>query len=705
MPRLRTRRQARITRWLAGLVMAALALPYAARAVDAGLQRQREQFAQAYAEAQRGDPGWVRAARGLRDYPLYPYLEAAWLLHDPDRDDAARVRAYLAHYGNLIPGREVRRAWLDALIRQRDWARYLEFYAPQLGSAYDCRALQARVELGGALVYDGRFEALWLRPRLPDACAALLDRAARRGLLTPARLWARIELAVRAGAAGTVKQTAAWLPASQRAGALRLALALDDSASALAGAAQWPDTEHARQALVLALTRRARADADAARAAWDALRGHFNLDTSQRDRVEAALALFAATSFEPGSLRALAALPGAAQNALTRAWRVRVALARGDWQAVLTAVRAMPRAQRENNEWRYFEARALAELGHKAQAEARWRALARSPTYYGFLAADRVRRDYALCPRDPPASAAALAAVRADAGLRRAFEWYALHRLTHARREWDDALPGLDAAQRYAAALLAHRRGWVDRPIFLLDQGENLRDYSLRFPLAQRRQVLRDARAAGIDPAWVYATIRTESAWVSNARSGANAIGLMQLLPVTAAQLAHHDGLPWAGADSLVDPGVNIQFGTRYLAHLADRFGGQWLASAAYDAGPQILQHWLDARPDLPADVFVATIPYAETRSYVESTLAFSVIYDWRLAQDPVRISARMLPAGDAYRVPDAQAPHAAVVCSVADLAAQGGTPPPEPLPAPPASGAPAPTASAAVPAPAENRR
>ena len=705
MPRLRTRRQARITRWLAGLLMAALVLPCAARAVDAGLQRQREQFAQAYAEAQRGDPGWVRAARGLRDYPLYPYLEAAWLLHDPGSDDAARVRAYLAHYGDLIPGREVRRAWLDALIRQRDWTRYLEFYAPHLGSAYDCRALQARVELGGAPVYDGRFEALWLRPRLPDACAALLDRAAGRGLLTPARLWARIELAVRAGAADTVTQMAAWLPAPQRAGALRLALALDDPAGALAGAARWPDTVHARQALVLALTRRARNDDDAARAAWRALRSRFSLAPAQVDRIEAALALFQATSLIPGSLRALEALPASAQTPLTREWRVRVALARADWPAVLAAIRAMPETQRDANEWRYFEARALAATGAKAQADARWRTLARSPTYYGFLAADQVQRPYALCPRDPPARTAATAAVEADPGMQRAFEWYALNRLTHARREWDTALPDLDRAQRYAAVVLAHRRGWVDRAIFLLNHGDYLRDYSLRFPLAERARVLRDARKAGIDPAWAFAIIRTESAWISNARSGADARGLMQLLPGTAAQLARRDGLPWDGAASLDDPSVNIALGTRYLRHLADRFGGQWLASAAYDAGPQILQHWLDARPDLPADVFVATIPYAETRSYVESTLAFSVIYDWRLAQDPVRISARMLPAGAAYRMPDAQAPHAAVVCSVADLAAQGGTPPPDPLPASPASGAPAPTASVAVPATAENRR
>ncbi len=690
MPRLRARRQWRIGFVLALLALWMLAAGSAAQAAaSAQLQRQREQFARAYALAQQGDPAWRRDAEALQDYPLYPYLEAAYLLHDLGSAHAARVRDYLARHGALIPGRELRRAWLDRLARKQDWQQYLAFYAPGLGATYDCRELQAQAMQGGTLTFDGAFAALWDAPRLPDACAALLQLANTQGLLTPERLWDRIQRAVRARAAGTLTQTLAWLPVAQQPGAQRLALALSDPAGALAQAGSWPDTGLAREAMTLALTRRARDDDDAARAAWQALRGRFELDAVQVDRIEAALALYQAVSLEPGSLRALAALPATAQTPLTREWRARVALAQGDWPAVLAAIRAMPAAQREAKEWRYFEARALAATGARTQADALWRALARDPTYYGFLAADRVQRPYALCPRDPPAQTAATAAVAADPGMQRAFEWYALHRLTHARREWNAALPGLDHAQRYAAVVLAHRRGWVDRAIFLLNHGDYLRDYKLRFPLAERARVVRDAHRAGIDPAWAFAIIRTESAWISDARSGADARGLMQLLPGTAAQLARRNGLPWEGAASLDDPSVNIALGTHYLQHLADRFGAQWLASAAYNAGPAALQDWMAKRATLPADVFVATIPYPETRGYVESTLAFSVIYDWRLHQDPVRLSARMLPFGGAYAVPDAQAPRAAVVCSVEDLAAQGDAPPPSA-----ASTQPAPSAS-----------
>lgn len=675
MPSPRMRRQARSVRWLA-LALLLAAGPAMAHA-DARLQRQRERFAQAYAQAQAGDPAWRSAAAELRGYPLYPYLESAWLRHDAAAADAARVRAYLARYGDLIPGRALRRAWLDRLAAHSDWRQYLEFYTPGLGSAYDCRALQAETALGRTLHFAGRFAALWRRVPLPAACTDLLDAAAGRGLLTPARVWTRIDQAVRQGAAASLAQAAAWLPAGQRPAVRRLLLALQDPAAALLRALQWPDDARARQALVLALLRRAPQDDSAAAEAWQMLRARYRLDARQRDAVAAALALYAAVDFEPSSRRGLMALPAAAQTAVTRAWQVRVALAEGDWPGVLAAIRAMPPPQRGQNEWRYFEARALAATGQDAAADARWRALARSPTYYGFLAADRVRRPYALCPRDPADSTAARAAAESDPGLQRAFEWFALGRLAHARREWDAALPKLDPAVRYAAAVLAHRRGWVDRAVFLLGHGEALRDYRLRFPLAQHTAVFADARAAGIDPVWVYATIRTESAWMSDARSDADAIGLMQLVPRTAARVARASALPWQGADSLTDAAVNIGLGVRHLKQLADRFGPQWLASAAYNAGSQPVRRWLTARGSLPPDVFVATIPYAETRGYVESTLAFSVIYDWRLHADPVRLSARLAPAQDRYAPPGAVTPRATVACSAADLLAQGGTPAP----------------------------
>ncbi len=670
---------------LAVAVAVLLAWGSVAHAVDRGSQR--ETFRAAWAAAQQGDPGWKTLAPGLDDYPLYPYLPAAALEHDLGNASAAQVQDYLDRYPGLIPARDLRRDYLLLLAQRSDWTTFRAFYHPGLGDTLACRDIEARWAAGARLDFERDLAALWDQPSLPAACAGALDLAAQAGLLTPARLWQRIDRAVAAGRAETLAATAKYLTgAEDRTAAARLQLALGDPQAALTQATGWADGPRARAAVVLAVRRLAIRDDDAAEAAWKRLTARFAFDSGQRDQVAAALALYRATDYENGALAALVALPDAAQTPVTREWRVRVALARENWSAVLAALDALDPDQQQQAEWQYWRARALAKLDHPAQAQAQFAALARKPTFYGFLAADWLDQPYALCPLRPGVDDVQAESALDDPGLARAFEWFALDQPTLARREWNAAWPRLDAAQRLRAADLAYRRGWYDRAIVAFSDGRALRYYDQRFPLGRRHLVLQQSRAAGIDPAWAYAIIRTESAWVSDAQSGADARGLMQLLPGTAARLAHDDGLSYGGADDLDHATTNITLGIRYLARMAARFDGSpWLASAAYNAGSQPVARWLDARGTLAPDLFIATIPYRETRGYVESVLAFSLIYDWRLHGAPLALSARMPRIGTPFAPPAGAAARRAVLCptaiadgSVAPAAAASAQPAPK---------------------------
>jgi soluble lytic murein transglycosylase len=163
---------------------------------------------------------------------------------------------------------------------------------------------------------------------------------------------------------------------------------------------------------------------------------------------------------------------------------------------------------------------------------------------------------------------------------------------------------------------------------------------------------------------------------MSDARSGADARGLMQLLPSTGALVARAAGLPWNGGASLYDPGVNIALGTRYLAQMAQVFDGSTgLASAAYNAGPNRVDQWLAARGTLTPDLFVATIPFRETREYVARVMAFSVIYDWRLNSAVVPLATRMNAIGQPYVLPDATTTRRSVSCPVGTSAAASTAP------------------------------
>jgi soluble lytic murein transglycosylase len=150
----------------------------------------------------------------------------------------------------------------------------------------------------------------------------------------------------------------------------------------------------------------------------------------------------------------------------------------------------------------------------------------------------------------------------------------------------------------------------------------------------------------------------------------------MQLQPATAALVAKRNWLEWGGGDTLYDPATNIALGTRYLAQMAARFNGSpWLASAAYNAGPSRVDQWLAARGSLAPDLFVASIPFKETREYVARVMAFSVIYDWRLSGDSaVPLATRMSAIGQPYVIPDAASARRPVRCPTEAAPARPGS-------------------------------
>ena len=119
----------------------------------------------------------------------------------------------------------------------------------------------------------------------------------------------------------------------------------------------------------------------------------------------------------------------------------------------------------------------------------------------------------------------------------------------------------------------------------------------------------------------VHAVMRQESAFDPTAESPARAVGLLQLIPSTADAVARELAVDHDPARLVLAP-YNVRLGARYLRRLLDRFGEHpALAAAAYNAGPQALSRWLESGEALPLDVFVARIPYQETRGYVHRVL------------------------------------------------------------------------------------
>jgi soluble lytic murein transglycosylase-like protein len=301
-----------------------------------------------------------------------------------------------------------------------------------------------------------------------------------------------------------------------------------------------------------------------------------------RGRVLYQAALWTAASYEPESAQRLDAVPEIAYDERLHEWRAREAMARSDWPAALAAIRKMGDKQRSEARWQYFEARLAERSGDTAAAQRLYREAANKAEFHGFLAADRIKASYTLCPWQPTSIDAERNAIARDAAIVRALGLYRIDRRGWATREWDDALSRFDDTQRRLAVEVAQAHGWFDRAVFALGKtpgGEarpdELRLYKLRFPLHHDATIRREAARNRLDPAWVAAEIRAESVFDPRARSGANAMGLMQVLPETGAGVAKDLGLSWGGADSLYEPDTNITLGTAYLRQLLDKYGGQ----------------------------------------------------------------------------------------------------------------------------------
>lgn len=124
--------------------------------------------------------------------------------------------------------------------------------------------------------------------------------------------------------------------------------------------------------------------------------------------------------------------------------------------------------------------------------------------------------------------------------------------------------------------------------------------------------------AESLEPELVYAVMRQESSFRPEVVSPAQAVGLLQLLPSTASRLAKELGVEFEPS-RLSEPPLNVRLGARYLRKLLDWFAGNLaLAAAGYNAGPSAVERWLKNSEGLELDLFVARIPYEETRAYVE---------------------------------------------------------------------------------------
>ena len=615
----------------------AVALPSRAATSDPPVSRalvERLVYLEARAAIRRGDrKRFTRLSASLQDYPLYPWLRYIEFRRNYGRHPESEIEEFLATVPNSPISDLVRGLWLDRLARQHRWERFLEVYASMQPGGLDARrrCLHARALLETGNDFAG-FEAtakLWRVPRSQDkACDRTFALWTKRGGRTSEHLWHRIEISLRRGNRGLAAYVARLLDKPDRAIAERWIRDYRRPLKIVSRAGQVGRKPAWRVPVSVAIANLARRNPGAAARAWrTAAEGsppppaelnafaswRIGLGFAQDHRIPEAVEWVERVPEELRSPRLLGVL-------------ALLYLAQGRWADTLAALDALPPEPRDELQWQYWRARALSALGRTEEAP--WAELAAKRDYYGFLAADRIGAPYRIRQEPAGSSPESIEHVGRMGGLRRAQEFNAIGLQSYFNREWRYLVNHLEGSDLTAAATIASRNGWYFEAIRAAARARAFDRLDLRFPVVWKDQAISAADAHGIDPAWILATIRMESAFRPRARSPAGALGLMQVMPATARRIAKAAGVRYAGTRTVLNPEENIRLGAAYLRFVLERMQGHAaLASASYNAGPHRAERWLAAAPGMEPDLWVEFIPYSETRKYVKRILEYRIVY------------------------------------------------------------------------------
>ena len=616
------------------------------------IESQRKAFKEAVKLAEKAKPEALKYKNNLlKDYVLHSDIEAIYLRNSLKRQPNKKIQAFLAQYPDQATSNDLHRKWLDYLYTTRQWKTYIEF-APdpstiKLSIQRRCKYLEARIRNLQEVDFVQEALPLWMVGNSqPDECDPLFAILKNNNLLTKERINNRIDLALERARFKLASYLAGQLLEKDRKAVnSKITLWRKMSASPesqLKQSLKWKDGETSRAITAYGARKLARQNVDKVLTIWPKLTKKFKYSVAEKNALENYIALRSAYKRHPQTLAVYASANTNSMSLREREWQVRNALWNQNWSSVLSAIQDMPSSSQTTSQWRYWQARAYAQLGEKEKAEVIYSELASGSGYFEFLAADQLNSDYQFKHTDLVVNDAIQSQLKQRLDLRRARELAAVNMAGRSRSEWRSALNKMSAEEKTQAGYLANAWGLATSSIQTAVNSSAREDYDILYPRAYQKSVQSMAKRFAIEPAWIYGVIRQESLFMHDVRSSANAYGLMQLLPATAKQTARKNKIKHRGYSDLITPSKNIELGSAYLSEIQKRLqSNPVLATAGYNGGPHRVRTWLPEQ-HLPADIWVENIVFNETRNYVQKVMNNKIIYAWRLHGKTPRLSSFM---------------------------------------------------------------
>ena len=600
--------------------------------------KDRQTYQKAIALLRAGQLGRFRQLKiELNDYPLRPYLDYHYLRARLTSANTEAITSFTAANPDIPAVKILHYRWLKQLGKTRKWQTLRDHYAGDGDAELHCYYLRALYGTGQKEEALAKTAAAWNKPQSqPKACDPLFTAWQASDYFKSNIVWQRLKLALQENEVSLSRyllrffssESPDGMPSPKATAEAFYRTHVNPARIARTSTYKHRTVRH-KTIIAHALSRLAQKSPTKAGEAWRDYRNWDFWSSAERAALELEIAISLAKegAFPDDNTRVLLQDTARFSELATHA------VNNQNWSEVMYWIDRLPIDVRKDSRWQYWLARALEQTTPGSQrAHLAYQALANDRHYYGFLAAHRLGIPGTMNAVEHPVNMLAVERLKKLPPFARSIELFAVGDQLNARREWLNQLPRISRQEQILAAELA--RGYGLLPLAIATANEaGARDYlHLRFPIGFEPQFRNAAMRTGLPAATLVALARQESALNHEARSQADAHGLMQLLPSTARMIAKRTRRSFTDNTSLYDPGTNINLGSAHLAWLISRYNGQTpLAFAAYNAGERRVDQWVKDATGMPIDIWIERIPFGETRNYVKNVLAFRHVYAERL--------------------------------------------------------------------------
>lgn len=563
----------------------------------------------------------LHAQSYLEKFQKYIY----WSTHLPTQPDPE----FIEFINKKTPlSQKLRGQWLYQLALKKDWGEFLKYYQPSNDISLQCYEQMARINLGQTTLALPRAKALWLQNTTqPPSCDNVFKWLLTTQDPTQSLVTQRIQLALE----HQNQSLAVYLLKRFKPPRLveaRLLESIHQQPRRIMSLTSGP--LHG-DFFLYGLKRLVPHHMEEAIHDWEEPKARQLMNQAQSQSFLNFLVIYKAMRNHKDTVQWFMKIKPQYYTDLLLEWRIRYALKHQQWRVVTQLIPKI--SQHEEPCWKYWLARASQAQGLTDKARLIYQSLAKTRSYYGFLASLRLKTHFSFHNESVQQQKQRLRIYRPIT--EQVKKLYQSHHVVEAARLVNDFTSELPKDDKSAfVQWLAEDLKWYAKAIDVSNAEELSNQLSLRFPLPHYSQVHQSSAQYQIPPEFIYAVIRQESGFKNDALSPAGAHGLMQLMPQTAKIMAKEQKIAFKNNQQLFFVEQNIKIGTAYLHQLAKRFHNHpILMAAAYNAGPTQVNHWLHDQSPSAIDIWIESLPWRETRNYLKNIIAFYAVYQYRINQ------------------------------------------------------------------------